>query len=79
MQRNDRYVNHPLAEDHRGMKLWYRPIGESKLESNPARFLRTFERVRACLRPQSQRHPPCSRARRRYTQQDRLMSMLVAA
>jgi hypothetical protein len=79
MQRANRQVKHHLAEDHCGMKLWCRPLGGFKQGSNPARFWRTFAKGRAFLRLQSQRHPPCSLAQRRCIQQDRLMSLLVAA
>jgi len=79
MQWTNRHVKHHLEEEHRGMKLWHRPLGEFKQGSNPARFWHTFAEVRTFLRPQSQRHPPRSLAQHRRIQQDRLMRKLVAA
>jgi hypothetical protein len=79
MPRTNRHIILVLAEDHRGIKPWYRPRDGFKHGSNPVRFCRTSEEVRAFLRPQSPRHPPCSLAQRRCIQQDRLMSMLAAA
>jgi putative transposase len=80
--RTNRYLNNDLEQDHRGIKQRYRPMGGFKHRHTAARFCRTFDEVRAFLRPQSRRNQPLSLAQRRDIHRDRfgqLMAMIAAA
>jgi putative transposase len=80
--RTNRYLNHHLEQDHRGIKQRYRPMGGFKQGNTAARFCRVFDEVRAFLRPQSQRNQLLSLAQRRDIHRDRfaqLVGMMVAA
>ena len=82
LHRTNRYLNNHLEQDHRGIKQRYRPMGGFKHRHTAARFCRTFDEVRASLRPQSRRNQPLSLAQRRDIHRDRfgqLMEILVAA
>jgi putative transposase len=54
--RTNRYVNHHLEQDHRGVKRRYRPTGGFKHGTTAARFGRLSDEVRAFLRPRSPRN-----------------------
>jgi putative transposase len=82
VHRTNRSLTNHLEQDHCGIKPRYRPIGGFKHGNTAARFCRTFDEVRAFLRPQSQRNQPLSLAQRRDIHRDRfgqLMEIVVAA
>jgi putative transposase len=80
--RTNRYLHNHLAQDHRGIKQRYRPMGGFKRDTTAARFGRLFDEVRAFLRPQSHRNQSLSLTQRRAMHQERfahLMSLMATA
>ena len=80
--RTNRYLNNHVEQDHRGIKQRYRPTCGLKSFATAASVCRTFDEIRACLRPQSHRHQILTRAHRRHIHQARfaqLMGMMAVA
>lgn len=79
--RTNRYLNHQVEQDHRGIKQRYWPMGGFKQGKSAARFCRLFDEIRAFCRPQSHRNPVVSLTQRRDLYHDRfaqLMGMMAA-
>jgi putative transposase len=79
--RTNRYLNHQVEQDHRGIKQRYRPMGGFKQGKSAARFCRLFDEIRAFFRPQSHCNQVVSLTQRRDLYYDRfaqLMDMMAA-
>jgi putative transposase len=49
MHRTNRYLNHHLEQDHRGVKQRYRSTGGLKTFATATRFCHLFDEIRAFL------------------------------
>jgi transposase-like protein len=79
--RTNRYLNHHLEQDHRGIKQRIRPMGGFKSVESAKRFCRAHDEVRNFLRPRSYRNEVISLAQRRlrYVARTRVLLTSLAA